>query len=224
MIIEGMHYNPECNCKNCKMVTKRKPMPQSKENDIMIKKFHCSKHGYVKPNYELSCPDCHTSTPTPTPTTPKEIDELREKLADIEHQRWSDWQKYLHSKCFTADHNTDGLVCWCNPQIEMMPNLNNVILHKEHLVIPEESVKHWERQINTPYAELSEVEKDSDRKQVDRYIDLIKTFFHQKYAELLESVIPEEYSVLPDLPSLQFREGYNQAIQEIKSRIKKVIS
>ena len=26
-------------------------------------------------------------------------EELFEKLADIEHQRWADWQKYVHSKC-----------------------------------------------------------------------------------------------------------------------------
>jgi len=76
--------------------------------------------------------------------------ELFVKLADIEHQRWADWQKYLHSKCYGGDKARD-------------------------LVIPSDLVEHWERQIKTPYSELSEKEKDSDKEQVMRYWDLIKT-------------------------------------------------
>ena len=72
--------------------------------------------------------------------------ELFEKLADIEHERWADWQKYMHSLC---------------------------IKQGEGLIIPADSVEQWERQIKTPYSELSEKEKDSDRKQVMRYWDLI---------------------------------------------------
>lgn len=76
-------------------------------------------------------------------------DELFEKLADIEHQRWADWQKYVHSKCLpSAD---DGI--W---------------------QIGEEFIKRWGKQINTSYADLTEQEKNSDRDQVMRYWDLIK--------------------------------------------------
>jgi signal peptidase I len=33
--------------------------------------------------------------------TPTEQDkELREKLAAIEHERWADWQRYVHSVCY----------------------------------------------------------------------------------------------------------------------------
>lgn len=74
-------------------------------------------------------------------------EELRERLAEVEHQRWADWQRYLHSKC---TRNPDG-----------------------SLTIPADSVTHWERQIVTPYAELTEREKDSDREQVDRYWPLL---------------------------------------------------
>jgi len=75
--------------------------------------------------------------------------ELIEQLADIEHQRWADWQRYMHSKCTSNSYNG-------------------------RLSIPAELVTQWERQIDTPYADLSEAEKESDRDQVRRYWPLIE--------------------------------------------------
>jgi hypothetical protein len=75
------------------------------------------------------------------------MSDLREQLAAIEHERWADWQQYMHSLCHRSE---DGA-----------------------LVIPNTLVDRWERQINTPYDQLSETEKDSDREQVDRYWHLI---------------------------------------------------
>jgi hypothetical protein len=72
---------------------------------------------------------------------------LIDKLADIEHERWSHWQRYLHSKC---EHARDG-----------------------SLVIPAHLVDRWESQMNTPYSALSEEEKESDREQVRRYLTII---------------------------------------------------
>jgi len=77
---------------------------------------------------------------------------LREALAALEHDRWGRWQRYLHGKCDKHFEEEDSLL------------------------IPEESVRHWERQIATPYAELSEREKDSDRKEADRTIEVIRHF------------------------------------------------
>ena len=76
------------------------------------------------------------------------MNELFEKLAAIEHERWADWQKYVHSKCRS---NAFG-----------------------GLVIPSILVEQWERQIYTPYSMLSEKEKESDRDQVRRYWDLVQ--------------------------------------------------
>lgn len=42
------------------------------------------------------------------------------------------------------------------------------------LLIPADLVERWERQIDTPYASLSENEKESDREQVYSYLPLIK--------------------------------------------------
>lgn len=86
--------------------------------------------------------------------------EVFEKLAAIEHERWADWQKYLHSKCVKVIDVDDE---------KGTENLREVTL-------PIELFKQWERQIATPYEELSEVEKESDREQVRRYWDLIKSY------------------------------------------------
>ena len=75
------------------------------------------------------------------------LDGLVEQLADVEHERWSHWQRYLHSKC---ERTKDG-----------------------SLVIPANLVAQWESQMNTPYSELSEAEKESDREQVQRYLPII---------------------------------------------------
>ena len=82
------------------------------------------------------------------------MDKIKEKLSDIEHQRWADWQRYLHSKCR--------------------------VLHDGSLNISSELVEHWERQIETPYAELTEKEKDSDREQVARYLPIITTLIQEE--------------------------------------------
>ena len=76
------------------------------------------------------------------------LDRLLETLASIEHERWAHWQRYLHSHCTPV--GTDGA-----------------------LLIPGELVHRWEVEINTPYSELTEKQKESDRQQVRRYLPII---------------------------------------------------
>ena len=72
---------------------------------------------------------------------------LMEELATIEHERWADWQRFVHSQG-QVQQNGD-------------------------LVIPSELVAKWTRQIQTSYSALSEAEKESDREQVRRYLPLL---------------------------------------------------
>ncbi len=81
------------------------------------------------------------------------MNELMEKLAAIEHDRWGDWQGYMFGRC--------------------KPLLNAGGVDTGDLIIDKEDAERWQRQIDTHYAELSEPEKQSDRDQVDRYWDLI---------------------------------------------------
>lgn len=77
----------------------------------------------------------------------KNLLELLEPLAAIEHERWAHWQEHLHSQC---SKNIDG-----------------------SLTIPHELVERWERQMRMPYHNLSQKEKDSDKEQVKKYLDFI---------------------------------------------------
>jgi hypothetical protein len=72
---------------------------------------------------------------------------LIEALASVEHERWSHWQRHLHEQCVPG---VDG-----------------------SLTIPPDLVRRWATQMNTPYAQLPEQEKDSDREQVQRYLPII---------------------------------------------------
>lgn len=106
---------------------------------------------------ELTCPACLARVcahPAGEPHPPESVDgtALREQLAEIEHERWSDWQRHAHAQ---ATVNEDG-----------------------SLTLPAETVARWERQITTPYAELTPAEQDSDRAQVDRYWPLIWRLRH----------------------------------------------
>ena len=99
--------------------------------------------------------------------------ELIEQLADKEHAGWAHWMKYLFSKCLeVGDKDEDGY---------------------ESVVIPRELVKRWQRQVATPYAELSEKEKQSDRNQVADILPII-----DEYVESLQKLIREfaEYTKL----------------------------
>ena len=75
------------------------------------------------------------------------LNSLVERLAAVEHERWSHWQRYMHDQ---GERLQDG-----------------------SLRIPAELVARWETQITRPYVQLTEQEKESDREQVRRYLPLI---------------------------------------------------
>ena len=68
-----------------------------------------------------------------------------EQFADRTHECWSDWMVYLFSKC---TKNNDGTA-----------------------TIPKWAVDRWLRQIETKYCDLSEEEREEDRKVVRKYYE-----------------------------------------------------
>ncbi len=72
---------------------------------------------------------------------------LREALAAYAHDAWSGWMNYQLSKGYVG---ADGMF-----RLDM------------------DKYERWKRQKNTPYAELPESEKESDRKEADVIISLV---------------------------------------------------
>lgn len=73
--------------------------------------------------------------------------QLREHLADVQHQIWSHWMNYLFNCCVL---NEDG-----------------------SMTIPADKVSRWQRQMITPYSQLTEKERESDRHQADKVIAVV---------------------------------------------------
>ncbi len=80
---------------------------------------------------------------------------LEEEFAELAHDQWSNWMRYLFSKCDST-----------------MPNTLSA-LDNDSLIIPAEFVERWTRQMDTPYSELSESEQDSDRKEANKFLALL---------------------------------------------------
>ena len=73
---------------------------------------------------------------------------LREQLAELAHEQWSGWMKYLFDKSTINDDGTATIPPW--------------------------AVERWYRQMNTEYKDLPTHEQDSDRTEADKIIDLVK--------------------------------------------------
>ena len=81
--------------------------------------------------------------------------EKREALSEYAHEAWSGWMKYMFSKGEFRNINTD------NGRIIMI------------WIMSTWAVERWQRQMNTPYADLPESEKASDRDEADKILSLI---------------------------------------------------
>lgn len=125
-------------------------------------------------------------------TNPTNEQELREQLAAIEHERWADWQKYCHR--VLRDNNPS-------------PEQGDIL-------------ERWDRQIETPYADLTELEKQSDREQVDRYWHLIQAHTNAAIAKVLERLEQQDAKLFDgrhlelDIPS--WVEAERAKLKEVK--------
>ena len=80
-------------------------------------------------------------------------DDKREALADLEHQQWAHWTRYM----------LKTLEPLLSPNLRWNPDVRGNA---------EAALERWLRQINTPYADLTEKEKDSDREWADKVLEI----------------------------------------------------
>lgn len=79
---------------------------------------------------------------------------LREAAAAYAHEAWAGWMRYL----FTQGHGLTAVTqAGPEPSWIMRPD----------------AYARWQRQMNTPYADLPENEKASDRKEADKILALL---------------------------------------------------
>ena len=96
------------------------------------------------------------------------------------------------------------------------------------LTLPIELYKRWDRQIDTKYADLSEEEKESDRKETRNYLPLLKTSNHNLISSLIEELEGEKKEInhLDYGSTEEFQNGlakiygYNQAKDDTISKLK----
>ena len=92
--------------------------------------------------------------------SPEEKTIMREKIAALEHEQWSQWTRHMLEVL--------------EPLIDY--GRKAAIVTGEHGWIDRRAIKaivacsRWKRQIKTSYDDLSEKEKDSDREWADRVI------------------------------------------------------
>lgn len=80
-------------------------------------------------------------------------DELRERLAEYAHEAWSGWMRYMFDNGGYDLFGVDGTqVSW--------------VMHLD-------KYKRWQRQMRTPYADLPESEKASDRAEADKMLAIL---------------------------------------------------
>ena len=90
--------------------------------------------------------------PTHVDIIKQQVDRFVEDGAELEHARWARWQAHVFAR---ATKNQDG-----------------------SYTISASDAERWQRQIDADYKDLSEPEKESDRREAREYIPLITTAMH----------------------------------------------
>lgn len=78
------------------------------------------------------------------------MNDLREQIAAREHDQWIGWMFHMFN---LSRRNPDGSI-----------------------TVPADRMTRWLRLMYTPYAELSEQEKESDREEADKVLAIISPY------------------------------------------------
>lgn len=123
-------------------------------------------------------------------------DEIREQLAAYAHKAWARMKRNMLSKC---DATLPGI-------LSAVPDAA--------LIIPPDLVARWYRQMNTPYSELPENEKESDRAEADRILTIIGTSLPSTDAPDIPNSIANQLHRFAVQDGRSFREIAEEIIKE----------
>lgn len=84
-----------------------------------------------------------------------------------------------------------------------------------------ENIARWDKQAATPYAKLSEIEKESDRREVRSYLPLLKAALERVARETAAAGRITGETFFPDLESDDFDAGYALAIAQQRQQLQK---
>jgi len=130
---------------------------------------------------------------------------VRELLAEYAHDAWSGWMRYVFKQC---GRHAGPSVSSDTGEEHYTPGVP--------AVIPAWAKDRWMRQMETPYVDLSEEEKESDRAEADKILEIVDylqqaiTDIHymakysnrtelQGAAECLKSIQAGAENVIPEL-------------------------
>lgn len=124
------------------------------------------------------------------------MDIKREKVAELCHNQWSGWMKYLFSKGYPLKGQFD--------------------IETGNIIIPKEFTERWKRQMETEYKDLSEPEKDSDRKEADKFIDLLSKISNIKENKMERKIVDINNEVeVEDMPVCPLCDNELEEIDEV---------
>lgn len=86
-------------------------------------------------------------------------EEKIEKLASLVHEQWAHWMKYMiHKKTTEIGTKSIGGVC-----------------NQKYIQFDMKDYERWLQQMETPYSELTDKEKESDREWARKYLKIINS-------------------------------------------------
>ena len=128
------------------------------------------------------------------------MENLLEELSELEHQQWAGWTKYMLDRL---------------EQLEMEEDAND-----SHKV--QRQQENWRRQIATPYSELTEKEKDSDRSWASKSLEITAKQI-DTILEELESRANFYYTTSTDLANKAYERGYFDGIHNARAKIREAL-
>ena len=128
------------------------------------------------------------------------MENLLEDLAELEHKQWAHWTKYMLNRL---------------EQLEMKEDANDPYKVQRQQ-------ENWKRQIATPYSELTEKEKDSDRSWASKSLEIT--------AKQLDAILEEMekranffYKDATDLANKTYERGFYDGIHNARAKIKEAL-